>query len=308
MDKFALPFVSVIVPFLNVKDFLPETISSVCLQQYTNWEMILIDDGSSDGSTEIAKRYAEENPGKIIYLEHEGHINRGAAASRNLGASKARGELLAFLDSDDFWLPQKLKEQVELLQKNPDASVVCEAITYWYSWHHAESKDLFFPIGAEAEKVHIPPSLAYTLYPLGKGHSFCTCGLIMKAKSFEAIGGFDESFTGKNQLYEDQVLYMKIYLHEKVYISSRSNNLYRQRSNSLMHGLMSEGYYMQGRHYFLQWLIGYLEQKSIHNEKLQKLIKRALWPYRYPRLFRLKEMPIKFMDKVKSVYENRIKW
>ena len=303
MSKHKNPLVSVVIPFLNVKDFLPETIGSVLNQEYTNWEIILIDDGSTDGSTEIARKYAAESNGKIIYTEHPDHSNWGAAASRNLGVSKARGEWLAFLDADDFWLPQKLKEQIEILQKNPEATALCEGTTYWYSWCNPQSKDLLIPVGAAAGKLYFPPALALKLYPLGKGHSFATCGLIIKTNAFRRIGGFDESFTGNNQLYEDQVLYTKIYLHEKVYISSGSNNLYRQRPDSLMHGLLSEGYYMQGRYYFLKWLINYLQQKNIHDKKIWQKVDRALWPYKYPLLHRVNQMPGRVIRKLRSIYE-----
>ena len=93
------PLVSVITPVFNVESFLRETIASVLNQQYTNWELILIDDGSTDGSAEIAKSYSSKFPGKIFYYEHEDHVNRGASPSRNLGLAKVKGELISFLDS-----------------------------------------------------------------------------------------------------------------------------------------------------------------------------------------------------------------
>src|SRR6266542_3309857 len=97
--------VSVVVPFWNASAFLEEAIASVFAQTFQSWELLLIDDGSSDGSTEIAKRYAERFPGRVRYFEHERHANRGVAASRNLGVRHAKGPYIAFLDADDVWLP-----------------------------------------------------------------------------------------------------------------------------------------------------------------------------------------------------------
>lgn len=307
MQNHQYPLVSVIIPFLNTEKFLHETIRSVMNQDYTHWEIILINDGSLDGSAQIARQYAAESGGKIIYAEHAGGCNRGAAASRNLGVSKASGEWIAFLDADDFWLPQKLKEQIVLVQKHPEATVFCEATMYWYSWCNPQSKDLYFPVGAKADTLHLPPALTLVLYPLGKGHSFCTCGLMMRTDAFRRIGGFDESFIGKDQLYEDQVLFIKICLHEKVYISSACNNLYRQRPDSLMHGLLSDGYYMKGRYYFLQWLAGYLKEKKITDKKIWSKLNNAFWPYKYPLLFRMKKMPARIARKLKSAYKKLTK-
>jgi glycosyltransferase involved in cell wall biosynthesis len=79
------PLVSVVIAFYNEEDLLHEAIESVILQDYDNWELLLVDDGSIDQSSSIAKKYSEAYDGKISYLEHEGHQNRGLSASRNLG-------------------------------------------------------------------------------------------------------------------------------------------------------------------------------------------------------------------------------
>src|SRR3954451_25115181 len=79
------PRVSVVTPFLNAERFLAEAVDSVLAQTYTDWELLLVDDGSSDGSTEVARNYVGLNPARVRYLEHPGHMNRGTSASRNLG-------------------------------------------------------------------------------------------------------------------------------------------------------------------------------------------------------------------------------
>ena len=108
------PLVSVIIPFYNAGAWLDEAIKSVLHQTYTNWEIILIDDGSLKEDTVIAKSYASKFPERIFYVQHDGRINRGLTVSRNVGIQHAQGELIAFLDADDFWLPEKLQHQLNI--------------------------------------------------------------------------------------------------------------------------------------------------------------------------------------------------
>ena len=106
------PLVSIIIPTHNRADLLPRAIKSVLSQSYTNYEIIVVDDGSSDNTAEIVQKCA---PGtRYIYQE-----NAGASTARNKGIELAKGEWIAFLDSDDEWLPDKLKLQTDLLQRNP---------------------------------------------------------------------------------------------------------------------------------------------------------------------------------------------
>ncbi len=94
------PRVSVVTIFLNAEKFIYEAIESVFAQTYADWELLLVDDGSTDASTEVAYRWAGRYPNRVRYLEHDRHQNRGMSASRNLGAGNARGEYVAFLDGD----------------------------------------------------------------------------------------------------------------------------------------------------------------------------------------------------------------
>lgn len=104
--------VSIIIPVYNAEDFILKTIKSVQEQTYENWELLLIDDCSKDSSGRLIEaKSKEDNRIKYIKLEE----NSGAAVTRNLGLSKARGRYVAFLDSDDIWKPDKLKKQIDFL-------------------------------------------------------------------------------------------------------------------------------------------------------------------------------------------------
>src|SRR5215212_3944019 len=118
------PMVTAIIIFFNEERFIREAIESVFAQTYDNWELLLVDDGSTDGSTQIALDYAHQYRAKVRYLEHPGHQNRGMSAARNLGISYARGQYVAFLDADDVWMPHKLHQQVEILDSHPEAAML----------------------------------------------------------------------------------------------------------------------------------------------------------------------------------------
>src|ERR1700693_3727920 len=118
------PAVSVIIIFFNAQRFLREAIDSVFAQTSQNWELILADDGSIDGSTAMARDYEAKYPDRVRCVEHEAHRNRGMSPTRNLGARHSRGQWIAFLDADDVWYPNKLEEQRQLLAAHPEAGLL----------------------------------------------------------------------------------------------------------------------------------------------------------------------------------------
>lgn len=105
--------VSIIMPSYNTGEYIFDSINSVINQTYTNWELIIVDDCSNDNTDEIIKRF---NDSRIKYLKNK--ENCGAAVSRNRALRKAKGKWIAFLDSDDLWLPIKLEKQINFMEKN----------------------------------------------------------------------------------------------------------------------------------------------------------------------------------------------
>lgn len=112
--------VSVIIPTYNRAHTLPRSIESVLNQSYSNFELIIVDDGSTDETADVIKQY---NDSRIRYFHTE---NRGACAARNFGIKKARGEYISFQDSDDFWYPEKLQAELHCLAKNDADIVFCK--------------------------------------------------------------------------------------------------------------------------------------------------------------------------------------
>lgn len=298
LDK-ETPLISAVTCFLNVGQFLEESINSVLAQNYPNWELILVDDGSSDNSGEIAKKFSDQYPNIHLY-QHEGHVNKGLSASRNLAISKASGEMLAFLDGDDIWTPDFLSNAF-LIKKQQQVPFYCERTKYWHTWKFPERFDTDNPVGTTENKIYSPPELMSVLYPLGIGSSPTICSLLVDKKILEKHGGFDNAFKG---MYEDQVFLSKIYLNEKVYISSSCNNIYRQRGDSLVYTARSEGTYLKSREFFLDWLERYMKRSGVKDKMLNGLLRKALFPFRYPKLYYLVELlPKKIDRKMKRLFK-----
>jgi glycosyltransferase involved in cell wall biosynthesis len=266
---------------------LEETILSVLNQKYTHWEIILVDDGSVDESTGIAQDYASRFPDKIFYVEHKDHVNKAAAATRNLGLQKSKGELVALLDADDVWMTDKLENQVEIFNRFPEVKMVCEASLYWFSWNNDRGRDEVIQVGVIPDRIYKPPKLAVELYPLSRGQAPCPSGIMVKSSALKLHNGFEESFTGEYQVYEDQAFLSKMYLNECVYISSACNNYYRQRSNSVMDATKALGHYDIARRFYLHWLKKYLRDRKIKNRELEFLLWKASLHYTNPFFYKV---------------------
>ena len=107
--------VSIIMPAFNAAHTLLESLRSVSQQDYPYWELLVVDDGSSDNTVELVREQAFADP-RIKLLRQP--FNQGVAAARNAGIAAAKGRYIAFLDSDDLWLPQKLSQQLKAMQEN----------------------------------------------------------------------------------------------------------------------------------------------------------------------------------------------
>jgi len=230
------PLVSVIVIFFNTDKYIAEAIESVIDQTYNNWELILVDDGSTDGSTNLALNYVKSYPDQFTYIEHKNHANRGMSASRNLGVKHSKGEYLTFLDSDDTWLPQTLSEQVNIMESHPDVNVVFGKYLNWYSWtanNELAQSDSILPewdkYNIDTDSVIEPPSLVTSYLKYGYVVKTGTCSIMIKSNTFEKLGGYVDSFT-KN--FEDHVMFLKICLNERVYISKSCWSKYRRHTES----------------------------------------------------------------------------
>lgn len=296
------PTVSGIMIFLNAERFIEEAIESVLNQSYQAWELLLVDDGSTDKSSSIAQNYTKKYPNRIRYLEHENHQNKGMSASRNLGIRHAKGQYIAFIDADDVWLSHKLEQQVPLLESQPQAAMLYGRTQYWFSWtekNEDQKRDCLTKLQVKGGSL-VPPSLPLLFYLKDEQIYPCTCSVLIRHEVFEEIGTFEESFQNAN---EDMVFYTKIFLKASVFISDQCWDRYRINPDSYWVNYwkrIREGSWFPHlnqphpeRQKYLQWLMSYLDKEGIDDPVIWKAIGKAFWPYKYPELYNL-SAPFRF--------------
>ena len=301
------PLVSVITIFLNpVKAFFEEAIQSVFAQTYDNWELLLVDDGSTACSTEIALRYTERNWGKLQYLEHQGHQTRGMSASRNLGIRHANGDYVAFLDADDIWLPQKIEKQVAILSERPEAAMVYSSTQVWYSWTGNPGdaqRDWERGLGGFPPNTLIQPPTLLILFLQLKAHTPGTCSVLIRRSLIEDIGGFEESF---RNLYEDQAFFAKVCLKAPVFLEGGRWDRYRQHTENSCSGAEKAGQYHPFKPHptrmtYLKWLETYLKEQKVKDPDVWHALRGALLPYQHSRLYFLLKIYRFFISQIESL-------
>ncbi|MBW2676630.1 MAG: glycosyltransferase [Deltaproteobacteria bacterium] len=191
------PLVSVIIPTYNRGWVLRETIESVLAQNYGNVELIVVDDGSTDDTPGILAAF-----NRVTALHQS---NRGVSAARNSGVAHARGQFIAFLDSDDLWMPEKLSVQLDFFQNNPKA-MICQTQEIWMrngrrvnsGKRHQKPSGMFFE--RSLELCLVSPS-----------------AVMMRKKFFTGMGGFDEQLLA----CEDYDLWLRIGVNHPIFLIDR---------------------------------------------------------------------------------------
>ena len=175
------PSISAIIPAYNAEPFLARAIESVLGQTCPPMELIVVDDGSTDGTGDVARRFGD----RVRFFHQE---NAGVSAARNLGIEKARGEWIAFLDADDWWEPHRLESQVAILKRHPDLM-----------WASGRFVDM---MPGDVRVVHPPEHLYADMLadgcyfpdfyePALAGVRFCSNTMLIRKTALTAIGGFD---------------------------------------------------------------------------------------------------------------------
>jgi len=190
-----LPRVSVLVPVYNGQDYLVEALESALAQCYRSFEVIVVDDGSTDASASIARMYARRSDGRVRVVAQ---ANAGLPAARNAAMAAARGEFFALLDADDVWLPHHLSHAVAALDADPAVGLV-----------HANIER----IDGSGRPIGVPMRLwrlqddAFKAIALRHEHVSCPTA-VFRRSCVDAVGGFDPQFTGLG--CEDRDLWLRI--------------------------------------------------------------------------------------------------
>jgi len=185
--------VSVIIPCYNGEKFIQKAIESVINQTYQNWELIIVDDGSTDNSKTVIDRYLFDR--RIRYILHE--QNKGIPATRNTGIRASTGEYVAFLDQDDIWLPDKIERQIAIFKKSQDnLSMVCTGMNFV-----TEEDKIFWQFNGLKRKSQKDIIKEMFLYPINSASV-----MMIKRQCFTELGFFDESLFG----WDDFEFWMRV--------------------------------------------------------------------------------------------------
>jgi len=204
MTKNFNPLVSIIIPVYNGSNYMCEAIDSAIAQTYKNVEIIVVNDGSTDNTDEIAKSYGD----KIQYYKKE---NGGVATALNLAIKKSKGEYISWLSHDDMYYPEKVEKQIKELTQLKEGGQ--EKTILWSNYSLINEKSDITSTQSFQE-VHNVEKLNYIMYPILKGliHG---CTLLIPKKGFEEIGYFDE----KLKTTQDYDLWFKMFPHYKLIFS-----------------------------------------------------------------------------------------
>ncbi|MCK4514189.1 MAG: glycosyltransferase [Spirochaetaceae bacterium] len=182
--------VSVTIPTYNRASLLSRAVESVISQSHADWNLTVVDDGSTDGTSELLDAYTDSRI-NTLRIPHQ-----GVSAARNAGvrASRGRGGLLAFLDSDDEWLPEKLERQLGYWNENPDVSLVYSSEIWIRGGRRVNPPKQYRGVSG---RILIPSIRACVISP---------STAMMKRETFEELGGFDESYP----VCEDYDLWLRL--------------------------------------------------------------------------------------------------
>lgn len=208
-----LPKVSVLIPAYNAMDYLPQTLASVMAQTFTDYEVVIVDDGSSDHIRDWYQTDVSDSRVRLVSQK-----NRGLAGARNTAIAEAQGEYLALLDADDLWEPDKLSKQVRVLDENPSAGLVYT----WLSLVDEKGK----PTGRFFENDQEGWVWRELIY-----RNFVGCGStpLIRSECFKHMGGFDENL---GSYMEDLDMWLRLSLRYEFKLVKQPLVLYRQRPNS----------------------------------------------------------------------------
>lgn len=284
------PLVSVITIFHNEETYLPEAVASVAAQVGVEWELLLVDDGSTDGSSAWARDRAEADPGRIRYLSHSDGENHGMSATRNVGIRHARGTWLTFLDADDVWKPGKLVLQLETLTAHPEIDVLVSPAQWWRSWapssenspeDEAESEDWVQTFGPTSTTVIEPP---YLLSRYLDDEWSSIHDLMIRRDVVNEVGGYEAAFEA---MFEDQVFHAKIFGDRRAVVTGDWWYRYRQHPDASTARAHAAGGHDRARKTFLAWLDGYLAETHPDELGLRMQLRRLRRPHRFRILWRI---------------------
>jgi teichuronic acid biosynthesis glycosyltransferase TuaG len=181
--------ISVCIPAYNASALITETLESIKMQTYSNWELIVVEDGSDDGTEHIVNQLRIIISQNVVYYRNS--INKGLPATRNVAVSKAKGDWLAFVDSDDIWAPNHLQSLIETVQKNRNCDFIHSGYNYF-------TKDFNKPFYQQKITTEALKNFPISLYK--REYNIQPSSIMVSQKLYAVINGFDESYLSVEDL------------------------------------------------------------------------------------------------------------
>jgi glycosyltransferase involved in cell wall biosynthesis len=281
--------VSCVTTFLNAERYLAEAIESVIAQNYPHWELLLVDDGSTDGSRAIAKSFVDRFPERIRLLFHSQGRNEGKSVSRNLGIASAASDIIALLDADDIWMPDKLDAQMQIFANCPQVDFVYGPVIYHYGWTgrpQDAARDFISPIGVPADQPIAPPLVTARMLEVEARRQESICpypsAVSFRRSLFDRAGGFEPEF---RQVYDDAIFFAKALAVGCSYATARPFCKYRlhpaQRlSHSYENAAADSVDAAEAR--FLNRSRTFFEEQQIVDKRLRQALAEASRRYQSP--------------------------
>lgn len=214
-----MPFFSIIIPLYNKEKAIEKTLKSVFHQSFTDYEVLVINDGSTDKSEEKVKRFSDERL-RLISTE-----NKGVSQARNLGIGEAKGRLIAFLDADDYWFPNHLQSLLQLYQNFPEAGLLATNYQFYYS-----DKKIIQPVFDDIPTEKWSGIITDFFHSSMKYRIAWTSAVAVPKKVLDEIGNFDENITlGAG---EDTDLWIRIALKYPVAFDNEVSAYYQMESEN----------------------------------------------------------------------------
>ena len=180
------------MPAYNARPYIEDAIRSVLNQDYPNIELVVVDDGSQDGTPEAAEQFDS----RVKVLRQK---NAGPAAARNRGIAAASGDFIAFLDADDVWLPGKVSLQVQYLQDHPAAGVVFGGFLRWYAQTNGSFLTAPTPVNLDSPLRLVPEQSGWIYKDMLLASVICIITAMIRRSVIKTVGSFDESLkTGED--------------------------------------------------------------------------------------------------------------
>jgi glycosyltransferase involved in cell wall biosynthesis len=269
--------ISVIVPLYNGGKYIEACLNSILSQTYDNFEIIVVDDGSTDDGYLKVHNFCESLPNKVQIFQHSNKENKGIAQTRNLGIAMSTGQLIALIDQDDIWLPEKLSKQIYQLNQNPEAKLIYSKADFIDDEGKIILFDKYKSFGKDSRNKptnHFIRLLNENIIP--------SITVMFYKDCLGRVGYFTE---GPRHEYEDWIIWTKIATQYKLTFVREVLAHYRIHSENYSSYRLNSGLDLNAEKHYIECIFKFLLENNIKSKReIHRLLTRRIWRF----LFRAK--------------------